>query len=74
MLSCFFGHPDLKTIFVSNPHVKLAMRVLFSQRGLSLENSRSGYSWRVSKLGRVVSFMNTRPLDYHSRLVVDFEG
>ena len=70
MLSCW----DLKTIFVSNLHVKIAMRVLFSQGGLSLENSQSGYSWRMSEMGRVISLINARPLDYHSRLIVDSEG
>ena len=30
-----YVHPDLKIICVSNPHVELARRVLFSQGGLS---------------------------------------
>ena len=74
MFSCFFGHPDLKIICVSSPHVELAVQVLFSQGGLSLDNSRSGCSWRVSDLGRVISLINARPLDYHSRLIIDSEG
>ena len=38
------------------------------------ENSRSSYSWRVSDLGRVISLMKARPLDCHSRPVVDSKG
>ena len=75
MLSCFFDHPDLKSRCVSNAHVELTMRVLFSQGGLSLENSQSGYSWRVSELGKVISLINALLLDYHhSRRIVDSGG
>ena len=54
--------------------LELAMRVFFSQVGLSLENSQSDYSGRVSEMGRVTSLINARPVGYHSRLIIDSEG
>ena len=62
----------IQTKFVSlNPHVAfLALEASVVLTGSVLSaNSRSSQSWRVSELGRVISFLTTRPLDYYSRLI-----
>ena len=59
-------HSDSKTLCASNLHVELAKQVVvLSGRAVS-ENSRSSYS--VSELERIISPLNARPHDYHSRL------
>ena len=68
MFYSIYVHPDLKTICVSNPHVACKASIVRLERVVS-ENSQSSYSWRVSKLGRVISLLNVRPHDFHSSLI-----
>ena len=65
-----YAHSDSKTICVSNPHIELALEASIVLLGRAVsENSQSSYSWRVFELGRVISLMAARSLDYHSRLI-----
>ena len=70
LVNCaIYVHSDLKTSCVSNPHIELDLEtsIVHSGRVLS-EMSRSRYSWQMFKLGRVISLMNARPLEYRNSL------
>ena len=62
-------HLDSKQFASSNLRVELALvaSVVLSERVVS-ENSPISYSWRVFELGRVVSLMTARLLEYHNNL------
>ena len=70
---CAFLYSDMRFRKFVSPNPRAAFlafeaSVVLSGRAVS-ENSRSSYSWRVFELGRVISLMTARPLDYHSRLI-----